>query len=853
MATNTDLRVKISADIADIKQGLGLLRGELGQIKRAAAQSAPDASAWKRSLGTIREGVGNLVGAFVGLQAVRGIVNGVMESFDRMDRIDEIRQMIAMSSEDISRFAYAAKFSGIELDTLGKAFFFFQTNLSKNSGLLRQLGVDAPTTAGKLRQLMDVFAALPDSAEKSELAATLFGKRMGGDLIPLLNVGTQGFDELSEAAARTGNVFSDQATAGAAEFNDNLDSLKGVMTGVFNVAAQQLAPAMAAYAGTAVDSAKSSEAAAEGGKFLASVFKVVAIGAVVVKNAVEIVTTVIASMADTAITAGKMILQGLGAAFKTVGATLKAYITGGPVAAFSAFVDSAKTNTIAYFNAARNAQHQLVGNLSATRSIFLSNVADIKNAFSAAFADAPADGGNARRAADAAGNAASDAAAKGEQLRRQLAALFGDGNGNGDGKGGGSASREAARKVIEGMADQSALALDQIKRDLDALEQRYQDGGIKLADYFAQKQALQLQEIDIKIAEAQADAAAATSTEQQSRALTEIIKLQRDRAAIGPAVAREQAKAEREAAQATADNLRQRSSAVMSQMQADMGLIDAQMASFSIAPGEAETQLQAIRDRSIEQLKVLRGQMQAYLATLSPESAEYAAARLGLTQLDTDLAQLTAQQQQYKMAVADQATSSLTNFFADLATGAKSFKDAFKDMVLSFVQGLARMAAEMLAKRIIFSLFPSFGGGGGGGGGMPTIGPYSALGNVFAPGGLRAFAKGGVFAATLAGISAFAAGGAFTNRIVSDPTLFAFGAGGQFGVMGEAGPEAIMPLERGPDGRLGVTANGGGGGLVTTPIVAIGDEAVANALASAAGERVVLTHVRNNWTGLTRG
>ena len=855
MANQTDLRVKISADLADIKQGLGLLRGELGGLKQAAAKSAPNFSGWSSGLSRIRQEIGNLAGAFVGLQAVRGIVNGVMESFDRMDRIDEIRQMLAMSSEEVSKFAYAAQFSGVELETMSKGFYFFQTNLSKNAELLASLGVNAPTTAGKLKQLADVFAALPDGAEKAQLAAELFGSRMGANLIPMLNVGSEELARLGQAATATGNVFSDEATSGAAEFKDNLDSLKGVLAGVFNVTAQQLAPSMAAYAETALGSAKSSNAAAEGGKFLASVFKIVAIGAVVVKNTVEIVTTVLASMADTAITAGKMILNGLGAAFKTVGATLKAYITGGPIAAFNAFVDSAKTNTVAYFNAARNAQHQLAGNMSATRSLILSNVADIRNAFSAAFADAPADGGNARRAADAAGNAASDAAAKGEQLRRQLAALFGDGNGNGDGKGGGNASREAARKVIEGMADQSALALDQIKRDLDALEQRYQDGGIKLADYFAQKQALQLQEIDIKIAEAQADAAAATSTEQQSRALTEIIKLQRDRAAIGPAVAREQAKAEREAAQSTADNLRQRSSAVMSQMQADMGLIDAQMASFSIAPGEAEKQLQAIRDRSIEQLKVLRGQMQAYLATLSPESAEYAAARLGLTQLDTDLAQLTAQQQQYKMAVADQATSSLTNFFADLATGAKSFKDAFKDMVLSFVQGLARMAAEMLAKRIIFSLFSSFGGGsaGGGGGGMPTIGPYSALGNVFAPGGLRAFAKGGVFAATLAGISAFAAGGAFTNQIVSDPTLFAFGAGGQFGVMGEAGPEAIMPLERGPDGRLGVTANGGGGGLVTTPIVAIGDEAVANALASAAGERVVLTHVRNNWTGLTRG
>ncbi|MEL6577022.1 MAG: phage tail tape measure protein, partial [Pseudomonadota bacterium] len=34
--------------------------------------------------------------------------------------------------------------------------------------------------------------------------------------------------------------------------------------------------------------------------------------------------------------------------------------------------------------------------------------------------------------------------------------------------------------------------------------------------------------------------------------------------------------------------------------------------------------------------------------------------------------------------------------------------------------------------------------------------------------------------------------------------------GGRTGLMGEAGPEAIMPLSRGPDGRLGVRAEGGG-------------------------------------------
>lgn len=49
-------------------------------------------------------------------------------------------------------------------------------------------------------------------------------------------------------------------------------------------------------------------------------------------------------------------------------------------------------------------------------------------------------------------------------------------------------------------------------------------------------------------------------------------------------------------------------------------------------------------------------------------------------------------------------------------------------------------------------------------------------------------------------------GGVFSNGIYSSPTVFQFAKGGKFGVMGEAGPEAVMPLTRGPDGSLGVKA-----------------------------------------------
>ena len=83
----------------------------------------------------------------------------------------------------------------------------------------------------------------------------------------------------------------------------------------------------------------------------------------------------------------------------------------------------------------------------------------------------------------------------------------------------------------------------------------------------------------------------------------------------------------------------------------------------------------------------------------------------------------------------------------------------------------------------------------------------NALGNAFGPSGVQAFAMGG----------------AFTNQIVDSPTYFKFAKGSGFatGLMGEAGPEAIMPLSRGTDGRLGVRVDGQGGAAVVAMSVVV--------------------------------
>lgn len=82
-------------------------------------------------------------------------------------------------------------------------------------------------------------------------------------------------------------------------------------------------------------------------------------------------------------------------------------------------------------------------------------------------------------------------------------------------------------------------------------------------------------------------------------------------------------------------------------------------------------------------------------------------------------------------------------------------------------------------------------------------------------GALGGFLAQGISSMMGAGMP-FAAGGAFSQGkvmpfakggIVGGPTSFPM-RGGR-GLMGEAGPEAIMPLARGPDGRLGVQAGGG--------------------------------------------
>ncbi|RVR73937.1 phage tail tape measure protein [Citrobacter freundii] len=160
--------------------------------------------------------------------------------------------------------------------------------------------------------------------------------------------------------------------------------------------------------------------------------------------------------------------------------------------------------------------------------------------------------------------------------------------------------------------------------------------------------------------------------------------------------------------------------------------------------------------------------------------------------------------------VSDGVKTTLDSAFGNVTSMLEGNKVSWKSWGISVLQIIEKVALQMAVvsamggassgSGIFGSLIGSVGSffGGGAGASASTGTAVSSYGSNF-----QFNAKGDVYDSPSLS--------AFSNGIVRNPTMFAFAKGGA-GIMGEAGPEAIMPLTRAPDGSLGVRAVGGGGG-----------------------------------------
>jgi hypothetical protein len=251
VANDKKVEVIITADASGVAKGVAVANTALGNLKTQL--TSLDAAAAKAF-------------SFSGLTAITvsataaaaALVGAVKSAADYGDQLDNMSQRTGVAVEELAKLQYAAKLSDTSSEALGKGI----GNLSKlmvaaaggaeeSSKLFEKFGINLRNADGTIRgtsdvlyDLADVFATMPDGPQKTALAMEFFGKKLGQELIPLLNQGSEGLKAMADEAERLGLVLNAEQAKAAADFNDNLDRLGQLSRGVAVSIGNALIPAL---------------------------------------------------------------------------------------------------------------------------------------------------------------------------------------------------------------------------------------------------------------------------------------------------------------------------------------------------------------------------------------------------------------------------------------------------------------------------------------------------------------------------------------------------------------------------------------------------------------------------------
>lgn len=222
------------------------------------------------NLSALAKKAGIALAASLSVAAVAGWVKG---SIDAADAARKNAQAVGLAVEEYTALEYAAKLAGVEttslngaMSRLNRALAEAAAGVARPAEAFRQLGIEIRDSAGALKtsdrilaEVADRFQEMPDGVAKSAAAMELFG-RSGTQLIPLLNGGAEGLEELRKEAEALGIVISADTAAKAEVFNDNLTRIGAAATGVGNKVSADLLPSLESLSALIVDVNKNTEA-----------------------------------------------------------------------------------------------------------------------------------------------------------------------------------------------------------------------------------------------------------------------------------------------------------------------------------------------------------------------------------------------------------------------------------------------------------------------------------------------------------------------------------------------------------------------------------------------------------------
>lgn len=289
--------------IVEFEARTGKFETDTGRAAKLMEKRAREIDAQVRKIGVA-------VGAAIGAAAV-GIGALVKKSIDAADEMSKLAQKVGVSTEALSQLQHAANLSGVE-DLGGALAKFNRTAGEAAQGTKEQaeafktLGVEIRNTDGTLKNTETLFtetaeaiSKMPDGIKKTQVAMDLFGKS-GAQLIPLLNLGKEGLDELRKEADALGLTLDERTGRAAEGFNDNLTRLGTVANGIGTRLASQFAPELERITGLMVQTAKDTGAVTRAAEALATAFKGLVLVGSVVSNTFQILGKEIGGLAAAA-------------------------------------------------------------------------------------------------------------------------------------------------------------------------------------------------------------------------------------------------------------------------------------------------------------------------------------------------------------------------------------------------------------------------------------------------------------------------------------------------------------------------------------------------------------------------
>ena len=832
MAMNMDAALRITAKV-DGANNITSLNRSL-QTVGSTAKGVTGALA---GLTGASAGLSGALGALAPLASIAGLVGLAKGSLDAGDKMFDLAQKTGVSVEALARFKKAASTSGTDIDAVSKALVKLSkgmveaaaTGKGKAADSLKALGLSATDASGKLKgadqvtlEIANRFKSMADGPVKAALAVNLFGKA-GADMIPMLNMGGNAIDKLS---VKMTTAFAEKADA----YKDKLTALSGKVGAFGADLLIALLPALNAVTdavGGAVSAFNS----------LSAPVKNLAVGAALMAIAWGPLAGLVKATAG-AFVLGQAALQGFQLQMKLAAMEgiplLNAAIMSIPLAgwAIAAVAALAALGTALYLNnkgfkdwadtslnfikvlasdgigtmrsfgqwlgqtwnglvkAAQNVGAGIAQAFSGpfgvigtvAQSVFdfvgqkiqgiwnmlpeglRKSIGGVGNYFQGAWSKAAG-----MTAAGGKGSAATATATGNEDFVPDIAAL------------GGEAKKKEVKDKAEALARaREGLLLDGMMAD-------------KRADYVQTQRQIN----DLILGQN-------TASEAGNALLAFQIEGKRVMLESGLEQIKLQDESNRKLAESATNQDQQnkglRDAVILAELNATV--TDRQEASrFRLAEIDQRIAAQRKKDAGelldIERERAeLLAESMARMTELTTRNSLGAGAQQGIQAYVDSIGNL-------RDAMGQLTTNAIGGLEDSLTSLATTGTANFREFAASILKDTTRMIIRQLILKSIMQLL-------GGIGGSATAKSFEMPNSAFIPSGGYSFAPsamGNVFASN--GIQPFAMGG-----IVNRPTLFPFAKG--IGLMGEAGPEAIMPLRRGADGKLGVA--GGGGGSTTINI-----------------------------------